>query len=30
MAVIAATLAKEFKIVTQKLNEGMSCSQVIQ
>jgi hypothetical protein len=30
MAVIAATLAKEFKMVTKKLNEGVNCSQVIQ
>ena len=29
MAVIAATLAKEFKLTTEKLNKGVSLSEVI-
>jgi glutamine synthetase len=30
MAVIAATLAKEFKIVTDKLSKGYTCPQLIE
>lgn len=30
MAVIAATLAKEFKIATEKINKGMTCGQLIE
>lgn len=30
MSVIAATLAKEFKIVTEKLKQGRTCQQIIE
>lgn len=30
MAVISATLAKEFKIATNKINKGMTCDELIE